>query len=820
MPVTPAVVIIGAGIVGANLADELTTRGWNRVTVVDQGPLPLTGGSSSHAPGLVFQTNSAKTMAEFARYTVEKFLRLDVDGAWCFNQVGGLEVATTPERLAELHRRQGWDASWGIEATVVSPEQCARLHPLVDPARILGGLHVPTDGLAKASRAVVALARRAQARGARFQGSTRVTGIEQAGGRVTGVRTPAGVIPADIVVSCAGFWGPAIGAMAGMPVPLLPLAHQFAWTGQVPGLAGRNDELAEASLPILRHQDQDLYYREKGDRLGIGSYAHRPMPVELSELPGGEVTEASMPSMLPFTEEDFAGPWEQSRLLLPALRAAKVDSGFNGIFSFTPDGNPLIGESADVAGFWIAEAVWVTHSAGVARAVAQLLTAGRSEVDVHGCDVHRFEQVQLSESYVRETAQRSFVEVYDILHPLQPRRSPRGVRVSPFHARQRELGAVFLEAAGWERPHWYEANAPLVGQLPPEWVPPERDAWAGQFWSPIAAAEAWRTRTAVALYDMTPLTRLEITGPGALDLLQRVTTGQLDKSVGSVTYTLALDEAGGVRSDLTVARLGEQLFQVGVNGALDHDYLRRQAAADGGAAVRDITGGTGCIGVWGPRARDLVQSLTDDDFSNDGLKYFRAKRARLGGVPVTAMRLSYVGELGWELYTGADTGQRLWDVLWAAGRDLGVIAAGRAAFNSLRLEKGYRSWGADLTTEHNPYEAGLGFAVRKQKGAFVGSAAIAGLDDGSVVRRLSCLTVDDGRSVVLGQEPVYLDGRPAGYVTSAAFGHTVGRPVAYAWLPAAAGAGTRVEIGYFGRRIAATVAAEPLVDPEMTRIRG
>ena len=228
MPVTPRVVIIGAGIVGANLADELTARGWNRVTVLDQGPLPLTGGSTSHAPGLVFQTNSAKTMTEFARYTVEKFLRLDVDGAWCFNQVGGLEVATTPERLAELHRRQGWDTSWGIEATVVSPEECVRLHPLVDPARILGGLHVPTDGLAKASRAVVALARRAGARGARFQGSTRVTGIEQAGGRVTGVRTSGGVIPADIVVSCAGFWGPAIGAMVGMPVPLLPLAHQFA----------------------------------------------------------------------------------------------------------------------------------------------------------------------------------------------------------------------------------------------------------------------------------------------------------------------------------------------------------------------------------------------------------------------------------------------------------------------------------------------------------------------------------------------------------------------------------------------------------------
>ncbi len=819
MTASPRVVIIGAGIVGANLADELTARGWDRVTVLDQGPLPLTGGSTSHAPGLVFQTNASKTMTEFARYTVEKFLDLDVDGAWCFNQVGGLEVATTPERLADLHRRQGWATSWGVEGRVVDPDECVALHPLLDRDQVLGGFHTPTDGLAKASRAVVALARRAEARGARFQGSTRVTGIESAGGRVTGVRTDGGVVPADVVVSCAGFWGPAVGAMVGMAVPLLPLAHQFVWTGQVAELAGRNDELTEAGLPILRHQDRDLYYREKGDRLGIGSYAHRPMPVELADLPEGDVTDAAMPSMLPFTEEDFAEPWEHSRLLLPSLRGTKVDSGFNGVFSFTPDGGPLIGESPDVAGFWIAEAVWVTHSAGVARSVAQLLVEGRSEVDLHGCDVARFEEVQLGADYVRETSQQNFVEVYDVLHPLEPKLSPRDLRVSPFSARQRELGAFFLEASGWERPHWYEANAHLVDELPAEWVPPERDDWSGRFWSPIAAAEAWRTRTAVAMYDMTPLKRLEVSGPGALDLLQRLTTGQLDKSVGSVTYTLALDEAAGVRSDLTVARLGEQLFQVGANGNLDFAHLRRQAPSDGSVSVRDVTGGTCCIGLWGPRARDLVQRVTSDDLSNAGLKYFRAKRVRIGGVPVTAMRLSYVGELGWELYTSAEHGLRLWDALWDAGQDLGVVAAGRAAFNSLRLEKGYRSWGHDMTTEHDPYEAGLGFAVRKQEG-FVGSAALAERSEDTVRRRLRCLTVDDSRSVVLGHEPVYLDGRPAGYVTSAAFGHTVGRPVAYAWLPASAGVGTAVEIQYFDRRIPATVAAEPLVDPEMTRIRG
>jgi glycine cleavage system aminomethyltransferase T/glycine/D-amino acid oxidase-like deaminating enzyme len=816
---SPRVVIIGAGIVGTNLADELTARGWDRLTVVDQGPLPLTGGSSSHAPGLVFQTTPSKTMTAFARYTVEKFLALDVDGQWCFNQVGGLEVATTDARLAELHRRQGWATSWGVAARVVDPQECAKLHPLLDPARVLGGLYVESDGLAKSGRVVVALARRAQSRGAEFRGSTKVVGIEQHGGRVTGVVTPDGEIAADIVVSCGGFWGPELGELVGMDVPLLPMAHQYVTTHPLPELAGRNTAISEAGFPILRHQDRDLYFREHVDRLGIGSYAHRPMPVDLGELPSGEITAESMPSMLPFTEADFAPAWEDAKKLLPGLDTATVDAGFNGIFSFTPDGGPLIGESPAVAGFWIAEAVWVTHSAGVARAMAQLLVDGRSEVSLHGCDVHRFEQVQLDPDYVRETAQQNFVEVYDILHPLQPRESPRGLRVSPFHARQRELGAVFLESAGWERPHWFAANEALLDELPEEWQPPARDDWSGRFHSPVAAAEAWRTRTAVALYDMTPLKRLEISGPGALDLLERLTTGKMEKSIGSVTYTLALDAAGGVRSDLTVARLSEDTFQVGANGNLDLDYFRRQAPQDGSVSVRDITGATCCIGVWGPRARDLVSALSRDDFSNEAFKYFRAKQVRIGGVPVTAMRLSYVGELGWELYTSADNGLRLWDALWAEGRRHGVIAAGRAAFNSLRMEKGYRSWGTDMTTEHNPYESGLGFAVRMQKEGFVGRDALADISDDTVTRRLVCLTVDDGRSVVMGSEPVFVDGVPAGYITSAAFGHTVGAPIAYAWLPATAGVGTPVEIQYFDRRVAATVVAEPLVDPAMTKIR-
>jgi glycine cleavage system aminomethyltransferase T/glycine/D-amino acid oxidase-like deaminating enzyme len=830
MESTPRIVIIGAGIVGTNLADELVTRGWNNITVLDQGPLNMPGGSTSHAPGLVFQTNPSKSMALFAKYTVEKLLSLTEDGVSCFNQVGGLEVATTETRLADLKRKLGYASSWGIEGSILSPAECKELYPLINEDEILGGLHVPSDGLASAARAVQLLIKRTEAAGVRYIGNTEVTGIEQSGRRVTGVQTPDGVIPADIVVSCAGFWGAKVGELIGMSVPLLPLAHQYVKTTPVPAQQGKNELPNGARLPILRHQDQDLYYREHGDRYGIGSYAHKPMPVDLDELGSfkpTDISEHNMPSRLDFTLEDFLPAWEATKQILPALRESEIEDGFNGIFSFTPDGGSLVGESKELDGFFVAEAVWVTHSAGIARAVAELLVDGKSSIDLGDCDIHRFEEVQLTHEYVSETSQQNFVEIYDVLHPLQPKLSPRNLRVSPFHARHQQLGGFFLEGGGWERPYWFEANAELLKELPADWQPPARDSWSGMFSSPIAAAEAWKTRTAVAMYDMTPLKRLEISGPGALKLLQELTTGDLDKKPGAVTYTLLLDDQGGVRSDITVARLDEQTFQLGANGNIDTAYFERAARhqTESGSAgdwvqVRDTTGGTCCIGLWGPLAREVVGAVSSDDFSNDGLKYFRSKRAVIGGVPVTAMRLSYVGELGWELYTSADNGQRLWDALWKAGQPFGVIAAGRAAFSSLRLEKGYRSWGSDMTTEHDPFEAGLGFAVKMAKANFVGKAALEGRTEENSARRLRCLTVDDGRSLVLGKEPVFYKDQAVGYVTSAAYGYSVRKPIAYSYLPAEVSVGDSVEIEYFGRRILATVAQDPLYDPTMSRLRG
>ncbi|WP_399137098.1 FAD-dependent oxidoreductase [Streptomyces sp. NBUA17] len=809
----PRVVVIGAGIVGCSLADELTARGWTDVTVLEQGPLPAPGGSSSHAPGLVFRTSPSRTLTAFARYTVEKFASLTADGVPCFQQVGGLELATTPERLADLHRRAGYAASWGVRGEIVGAARCRELWPFLDESVVLGGFHTPEDGLARALHASRAQLDRATARGARALDRHTVTGIEREDGRVTAVVTDRGAFPADHVVCAAGFWGPVVGRMAGVDVPLQPLAHQYARTGPLPGLRGAT---AEASKPILRFQDRDLYFREHGDRLGIGSYAHRPLPVDPFAVPGYDESRArdmDMPSSYPFTPEDWAPSWEECRRLMPALREAEIDSGFNGVFSFTPDGMPVIGESRMLRGFWLAEAVWVTHSAGVARAVAEWMVDGRPSLDVHECDLTRFEEAQRSPAYLRERGAQQFVEVYDVIHPLQPVERPRPLRVSPFHARQQQLGAYFLEGGGWERPHWYGANAALAAAE--EARLPARDAWSARHWSPIAAAEARATRERVALYDMTPLRRLEVTGPGALDFLDRMTSNNLRKKPGAVTYTLLLDERGGIRSDLTVARLAPERFQVGANSPADLDHLLRHVSD--GVHVRDITSGTCCVGVWGPLARDLVQPLTPDDFSHEAFGYFRARETYVGHVPVTALRLSYVGELGWELYTTADLGLRLWDTLWEAGRGLGAVAAGRSAFNSLRLEKGYRAWGTDMTDEDNPYEAGVGFAVRMAKADFVGRAALerAGEPD----RRLTPLLLDDPAAVVLGREPVYVDGSPAGYVTSASYGYTLGRCVAYAWLPASVSTGSGVHVEYFGEKVPATVAEEPLFDPEMTRIR-
>ncbi|MDQ3890479.1 MAG: FAD-dependent oxidoreductase [Actinomycetota bacterium] len=810
------VVVVGAAVVGCAVAEHLTTSGMDDVVVVDQGPLPATGGSTSHAPGLVFQTNPSKTMTALARYSVERYSELRRGGRSCFHPVGGIEVAATSGRWDDLKRKHGIATSWGLESALLAPEEVAEKIPILDPGRIQGGYFVATDGIARAVDACAALADGARAEGARFYGETPVTGIDVARGRVRAVETSRGRIEADLVVLCAGVWGPLLGRMAGVSIPLHPVEHQLVWTTPLPQLTGETEEIRH---PILRHQDSCMYFRQRGESYGVGSYQHDPLLVSPADI-RSHADAPVMPTVLDFTPEHFEPAWRDARDLLPALRDAEIAEPMNAIFSFTPDGNPLLGEAREVGGLWLAEAIWITHALGAGRAVAEWIAQGEPPLDLRECDVNRFEPYATSPAYVRRRAAQAYDEVYDIIHPLQPMEEPRPLRVSPFYPSQHELGAFFLEANGWERPHWFEKNANLLGDR----AVPARDPWSARYWSPIVAGEALTTREVAGLYDMTSLKRAEVTGPRALECLERLTTNPLDREPGYVTYTLMLDERGGIRSDVTIARLGEERFQAGLNGIRDIDWIRRHAPRDGSVHVRDITAGTCCIGLWGPLARDIVQPLTDDDFSNEAFRFFRARDVYIREVPVTALRLSYVGELGWELYTSADYGLRLWDLLWEAGRAHGVVAAGRGAFNALRLEKGYRSWGIDMWSEHDPWQAGLEFTVKLDKGDFVGREALERRLElhraKAASQRLVCLVLADPARVVMGKEPVFADGRAVGFVTSADYGYTIGRGIAYAWIPEELSVGgTRLEIEYFGERYEAAVAADPLFDPEMTRMR-
>ena len=809
-------VIIGAGIAGCSVAYHLTKLGWRDIVVVEQGPLFETGGSTTHAPGLVFQINPSKTMTALAKYTVGLWSELELEGEPCARPVGSLEAAWTPERFTDLKRKAGYGLSWGVEAHLLGPDEARDLFPMLSD-RILGALYVPSDIQTRATRPAEAMAREAARDGAEFHGGVTVTGFGIVNGRISSVHTTHGDIETDLVVAAAGIWGPKVGGLAGVSIPLSPMQHLYAVTGPVPDLAGATDEI---SLAILRHQDASTYFRQIGDAVGIGSYRHAPLLVDADDILSHAEAPVA-PAEMPFTPSHFEASMAAARELLPGLQGVGLTRQFNGLFSFTMDGFPVLGESLQVRGFWSAQAVWITHAGGVGRVVAEWIVNGEPTFDLRECDLRRFQPHALSRSYVRARAAQQYREVYDIIHPRQQVEHPRNLRLTPFHARQKELGAAFFETAGWERPQWYDVNAGLLDKLDVKGA--SRCGWEAREWSPTIAAEHAATRERVAMFDMTPFAKFELAGPDALAALQGLTANDMNKPVGRVTYTSMLTPAGGIKCDLTVTRLTEERFMIVTGGAMgvhDLDWIRTHLPCDGSVSVADVSSGQCCVGLWGPRARDLLSRVCDTDISNAAFPYLTAKPITIAEVPALALRVSYVGELGWEIYAPAEQGLRLWDTLWEAGFPLGVIAAGGGAFDSLRLEKGYRLYGADIHTEYDPYEAGVGFAVRMEKGDFVGREGLEKRRAQGQARRLCCMTLDDPAAVVVGKEPLMDGNRVLGYVTSANYGHSIGCGIVYGYLPAShAGVGTPLEVLYFGERLAATVAREPLYDPSGRKMR-
>jgi glycine cleavage system aminomethyltransferase T/glycine/D-amino acid oxidase-like deaminating enzyme len=813
-------VIIGAGIVGVSAAYHLAELGEADVSVIDQGPLFETGGSTSHAPGLVFQTNGSRTMCRIAQDTVALYRDQHADGDGWYG-VGSIEIAITPERMRELTRRQGFAHSFGIDGTArLSPSEVADRVPLVDARQILGGYWVPTDGIAKAVRIVTSLAAKARARGVDFEGGVTVTGFDIADGRVRAVITDRGSIECERVLICAGIWGPSVGALAGVPIPLIAVQHQLVWTDPIAELAGESREVVH---PLLRHQDMAMYLRHREDHYGVGSYKHEPIVTPQSAIrpPGGPL----QPSLMPFTPEAFDVAEAEAARVLPALaghmRPSDPQRSINGMFSFTPDAGSIVGESTAARGVWVCEAVWVTHGGGMGRQVAEWMVAGEPSYDLAEADANRFYPFQMTPLYVMERGKQQYREVYDILHPLQQMARPRNIKLAPWHGRQRALGAEFFSGAGWERPQWYAANESLVPPGAP-WA--SRDAWAAQGWSPAVGAEHLATREGVGLFDITAFAKFDVHGPDALAFLERICANRIDRPVGSIVYTAMLTSRGGIRCDLTVIRKDQELFRVvtgGGSGQHDLAWMRGQIRDDEMVAITERTGSLFALGLWGPKAREVLQEVTVADVSNESFPYMTARYLHVGEVsPVWAQRISYAGELGFELYGQIAMGDRAWDVLWEAGQANGMTAVGGGAFDSLRLEKGYRLWGQDIDIEHDPLEAGLGFAVKWDKD-FQGRDALERLRDaGGPSRRLSCITLDDPADVVMGKEPIWVDDRIVGYVTSAAYGFSVGRGIAYGYLPAdQAVEGNPVHVEYLGQRIAATVSADPLWDPKGERLK-
>ena len=834
LPDRARVVIIGAGIVGNSMAYHLARLGWRDIVQVEKGQLPNPGGSTGHASNFIYLTDHSKEMTALTLDSVRQYQELGV-----FTQSGGIEVARTPERMEELKRRMASATSWGIDAELISPARVRELVPYVDESIILGGFYQEGVGVVDSLRAGTLMREAAQALGAlTLAPMTETTGIEVVDGRIAAVRTTRGTIQTDTVVIACGIWSPRIARMAGASIPLTPAIHQMISVGPVPMFA---DTRGEIEFPIVRDMDTNMYERQHGGDLEVGSYAHRPILMAPDDIPSIEAS-AMSPTELPFTSDDFDPQMEHALELVPAILGDErvgVRYAINGLLSLTPDGMPILGETPEVKGLWSTAAIWIKEAPGIARMMAEWMIHGTPEIDPHSSDIARFYDHHKTAAHIEARSSEGFNKTYGIVHPMEQWASNRNVRLSPVNARQRELGAEFFEAAGWERPFWYGANEGLLAEYG-ERVMPRAAEWESRWWSPIINAEHLAMRERVAMVDLAAFAIFDVTSAGAMAYLQGLVVNQVDVPVGRVIYTPLLNAAGGIVADLTIVRLAHDRYRVVTGGGMgmrDKQWFTGHLPADGTVQLNDLTSGLYTVGVWGPRARDLVQSIARDDLSNEAFPFGTARTVDLGSVRTLMSRISYVGELGWEIYCPLEQGLRLWDMLWEAGQAHGVVAAGIGVYATTgRLEKGYRAHGAELELDVDLVEAGM--ARPKVKDAdFVGKAAYLEQRAKPPAAILCTLTVDDPTSssgvkrYMLGREPILSgDGKPLvdakgrrSYVTSAGSGPSLGKHLLMSYLPPeAAVEGNRLLVEYFGERYPVTVAvagSTPVFDPTNARIR-
>ncbi|NOD85091.1 FAD-dependent oxidoreductase [Ruegeria sp. HKCCD6119] len=810
LPNTAKAVIIGGGIIGCSTAYHLAKLGWTDTVLLERRK--LTSGTTFHAAGLVGQLRSNANITQLLGYSVDLYNKIEEETGlgtgWKMN--GGLRLACNEERWTEVKRQATTAHSFGLDMQLLTPSEAQELWPLMDVSDVIGAAYLPTDGQANPSDITQALAKGARMAGAKIFEDTKVTDIEIADGKIRAVITEHGRIECEKVICCAGQWSRTFASRFGVNVPLVPMEHQYMVTEpfDVPG-----------NLPTLRDPDRLTYYKEEVGGLVMGGYEPNPIPWATKGIPQGFHY-----TLLDSNFDHFEQLMELALGRVPALENAGVKTLTNGPESFTPDGNFIIGEAPELRNFFVGagfNAFGIAAGGGAGMALAEWVHKGEPPFDLWSADIRRFGRPHFDTDWVRTRTVEAYGKHYTMGWPHEEHDSGRPCRKSPLYDTLKKQGACFGEKLGWERPNWY-ADA-SKGE-----VPKDEYSFGRQNWFDAVGREHKAAREAAVLFDQTSFAKFALKGPDALAAMNWICANDVDKPVGALVYTQMLNDKGGIECDLTVGRVAHDEFYIvtGTGYAThDLDWINRSIPEGMNCQLFDITSSNAVLSLMGPKSREILAAVTRDDVSNSGFKFGTIRTIGIAGCPVKALRVTYVGELGWELHLPVEYAQTVYDALTEAGRPHGLINAGYRAIESLRLEKGYRAWGSDIGPDHTPFESGLGWAVKLRKNTdFKGRAASEAQKTGGVKKMLACFTVDP-EVVLLGRETIYRNGERVGWLTSGGYGYTVGKSIGYGYIRNANGVDAQYvtsgtyELDVATQRVPCEVTLQPLYDPQMSRVK-
>jgi sarcosine dehydrogenase len=808
LPSTAKAVIIGGGIVGCSTAYHLGKLGWTDTVLLERKK--LTSGTTFHAAGLVGQLRTSANITQLLGYSVDLYKRLEAETGlhtgWKMN--GGLRLACNAERWTEVKRQATTAHSFGLEMHLLTPKEAQDLWPLMTIDDLVGAAYLPTDGQANPSDITQSLARGARMAGVKIFEDTPVLRIIVEEGRIKGVETAFGTIECEKVVICAGQWTRALAATVGVNVPLVSVEHQYMITEKIPGVT--------STLPTLRDPDRLTYWKEEVGGLVWGGYEPNPKPWAVNGIPEGFHFETLTPDW-----DHYEQFMEDAISRVPALATAGVKQLLNGPESFTPDGNFILGEAPELANCYIGagfNAFGIASGGGAGMALAEWVAKGQAPYDLWPVDIRRFGAVHRSTDWIRTRTTEAYGKHYTIAWPSEEMRSARPTRRSPLYAHLKAAGACFGEKLGWERPNWFAGP----GEEPIDRYSYQRPGW----WNAVAR-EHQAAREAAVLIDQSSFAKFTLKGPDAAKALNWIAAGNVDKAVGSLTYTQMLNDRGGIEADVTVARVAQDEFYITTGtGFATHDFHWISRNLNGDCQLVDVTSGFAVLSLMGPEARNILSRLCPDDLSNDGFPFGRAHRISVARCPVLALRVTYVGELGWELHMPTEVAVTVYQALIEAGQGLGLVNAGYRAIETLRLEKGYRAWGSDIGPDHTPVEAGLGWAAKmKSNVPFRGREALAAQQAGGVKKRLATFTVDDPQVILLGRETIYRNGERVGWLSSGGFGHTLGKPIGMGYVRREGVNAAYLSEGVWelevaSERVPCKATFEALYDPKGGRVKG